>query len=242
VTKEVLWRTTAHYLPTLASKSSLLEETRLFLAMYAQTGDIKLASQMLIDTALPQRSRQTRITIVQILRKRFVQWNPPLWVLDELVVFAQDQNADTFRIAMLLHLARQDRLLYDFVQQVIVPSWQLNAYKISPSDVQGFLDEVQEEHLEIARWSYTTRERLSQSVLTVLRNCRLLKGEAHKAIVAPTVPQQVVRHLMHLLVAEGIPREKLASHPDWQMFLWDSAQAQKALDMVTTQEQALWTV
>jgi hypothetical protein len=241
-TKEIHWRTTAHYLPTLASKSSLLEETRLFLAQYAQTGSTKLASQTLIDTGLPQRSRQTRQTIVRIIRMRFVQWNPPSWVLDELAVFAQDKNHDIFRLAVLVHIARQDRLLYDFVQQVIVPHWHANVYKVLRSDVQGFLDTVQEEHLEVVRWSYTTRERLSQSVLTVLRNCRLLKGEAHKSIVAPLVPQQVVHHLIHLLVAEGITGENLAHHPDWQLLLWDSVQAQTAIDMVTMQERVSWTI
>lgn len=240
--REIHWRTTAHYLPTLASKSSLLEETKLFLALYTQTGSTKLASQALLDTALPQRSRQTRRTIVRILHARFVQWNPPSWVLDDLAIFAQDKNDDIFRLAVLLHIARQDRLLYDFVQQVIVPHWYANAYKVTTSDVQGFLDKVQEEHLEITHWSYTTRDRLSQSVLTVLRNCRLLKGEVNKSIVAPTVPQQVVRHLMHLLVAEGIMVEDLAHHPDWQLLLWDSAQAQKAIDMVTMQERVSWTV
>jgi len=241
-TKEILWRTVAHYSPTLASKSSLLEETKLFLASYTQTGSTKLASQMLIDTVLPQRSRQTRKTIVRILRTRLVQWNPPSWVLDELALFAQDQHPDTFRLAMLLHIARQDRLLYDFVQQVIVPRWYAKTYKVLRSDVQGFLDDVQEEHLEITHWSYTTREKLSRNALTVLRDCKLLKGDAYKHIVSPTVPQQVVRHLIHLLLAEGINADNLAHHPDWQLWLWDHVQAQKAVDMVIRQEQTSWTV
>jgi hypothetical protein len=171
---------------------------------------------------------------------RLVRWNPPSWVLDDLASFARDANPDMLRVALLLHTARQDRLLYDFVQQVVVPRWYAGVYKIIRSDVQGFLDKAQEEHAEILGWSYTTRERLSNSVLTVLRDCRLLKGEANKHIVAPHIPMQVAHHLVHLLLAEGIAEGDMARHPDWQLWLWNEEQAQKAIAMVTTQEHAAW--
>ena len=240
VTKETIWRATGTYSPKLASKSSLVEEARLFLTTYAQSGDIAEASKVLIDTILPQRSRETRATIVGILRTRLVRWKPPSWVLDDLVTFACDANPDTLRLALLLHTARQDRLLYDFVQQVIVPRWYSGMYKVIRSDVQGFLDKAQEEHSEVLGWSYTTRQRLSNSVLTVLRDCRLLKGEANKHIVAPYVPIQVAHHLIHLLIAEGVAEENMAQHPDWQLWLWDEEQVRKAIAMVTTQERMAW--
>ncbi len=77
----------------------------------------------------------------------------------------------------------------------------------------------QEEHPEVLGWSYTTRQRLSNSVLTVLRDCKLLKGEAQKHIVAPHVPLQVARHLVRLLFAEGVVEEDMAQYPDWHLWL-----------------------
>ncbi len=237
VTKETLWRATGSYSPKLASKASLVDEAKLFLTTYAQLGDLSATSKVLIDTVLPQRSRETRATIVGVLRIRLVRWNPPSWVLDDLVSFARDSNPDTLRLALLLHTARQERVLYDFVQQVIVSRWYAGMYKVIRSDVQGFLDIAQEEHPEVLRWSYTTRQRLSNSVLTVLRDCRLLKGEINKHIVTPHIPMQVAHHLVRLLLAEGIANEDIAHHPDWRLWLWDEAQAQKVVAMVTAQEQ-----
>lgn len=239
-TRETHWRAAGTYLPTLASKSSLVEEARIFLTTYAQSPNTTEASKALIDTMLPQRSRDTRVTIVGILRMRLVRWNPPPWVLNDLVSFARDANPDTLRVALLLHTARQDRLLYDFVQQVVVPRWYSGTYKVMRSDVQGFLDAAQEDHSELLKWSFATREKLSGNVLTVLRDDKLLKGEVNKHIITPYIPMQVARHLVHLLIAEGIAKEEMARHLDWRLWLWNEEQAQKAIAMVTTQEHMAW--
>jgi Putative inner membrane protein (DUF1819) len=235
-TKEIAWRATGIYVPTLASKASLLEETRVFLETYAQCGSIEQASQLLNDGGLPQRSRRTRTTIVGIIRMRLTRWHPPAWVLDDLVSFARDTRSDAFPLAVLLHTARQDRLLYDFVQKVVVPRWYNGTYKLIPSDVQGFLDTMQPEHPEISHWGYTTRERLSNGVLTVLRDCKLLKGEVNKYIGTPLVPTAAVEHLIHLLQGEEISQDVMAQHLDWRLWLWDTTQAQGAIDICIRQE------
>lgn len=231
------WRATGPYLPTLASKASLLEESKLFLLTYGQVRDTTTASQQLIHSVLLQHSRRTRTTIVNILRKRLVRWYPPSWVLDDLLSFAQETLADSLRIALLLHTVRQDRLLYDFVQQEIVPRWHTGSTWVMRSDVQRFLDAAQETHPEITRWSYSTREKISRNALTVLRDGGLLKGASSKRIVLPYVPQPVVHHLIRLLQAEGVTTEHIAQHPDWQLFLWDVPQAQQAVDRFMAQAQ-----
>jgi len=216
--------------PTLAGKSSLLEESRLLLEAYAQSGDAQVACKALIDGVLPQRSRETRASIVRVLRERLLRWHPPTWVLTDLLAFARTTSSDAFHLAMLLHIARQDLLLYNFVQQVIVPRWYAGTTKMIRSDVQGFLDAAQEVHPEVNGWSHATRERLSRGVLTVLRDCKLLKGGVKKQIVLPLVPEPAVHHLIRLLKAEGVACEQIAQHPDWRLWLWDTAQAQKALE------------
>src|SRR5437016_6222363 len=84
------WRASGPYLPTLASKTSLIEETRQFLLTYARLGDVEAARQALVNGGLPQRSRATRKTIVEIVQIRLTRWHPPVWVLDDLNTFAQD--------------------------------------------------------------------------------------------------------------------------------------------------------
>src|SRR5437868_5144899 len=81
------WRASGAYVPTLAGKSSLLEESRLLLEAYARSGDAQTACKALVDGILPQRSRETRASIVKVLRMRLFRWHPPAWVLNDLVIF-----------------------------------------------------------------------------------------------------------------------------------------------------------
>ncbi len=224
------WRTTGSYLPTLSSKTSLLEETRLFLLTYARLGDLETTRQALVNGGLPQRSHATRATIVNIVQLRLTRWNPPVWVLDDLIAFAQDGHHAEFQAAMLLHTTRQDHLLYDFVQQIVVQRWFAGERQFIRADVQRFLDSVQLAHPEVDKWSHSTREKLSRNVLTTLRDFGLLQGTASKHIVEPIVPLVVIQHLILLLQKEGIPPDQIAHHPDWQLWLWDAARAQKAID------------
>ncbi len=230
------WRARGSYLPTLASKTSLIEETRLFLLTYARLRDIEATRQALVNGGLPQRSRATRATIVKIEQIRLTRWHPPIWVLEDLVTFAQDGHQAELQAALLLHTARQDNLLYDFIQQVVVLHWFAGERELIRADVQRFLDEVPSMHPEVTGWSHSTREKLSRNVLTTLRDFGLLQGTATKQIVEPIVPPVVVQHLIRLLQEEGVPPEHLAQHPDWQLWLWDAERAQQVIATYLLQE------
>ena len=233
------WRADGSYLLRLASKTSLIEESRQFLLTYARLGDIEATRQALVNEELPQRSRATRVTIVEIVQIRLTRWHPPAWVLEDLVAFAQDGKQTELTAALLLHTARQDVLFYDIIQQVVAPHWFAGERELIRADIQRFLDGAQSEHPEVAGWGHSTREKLAGNALSTLRDFGLLSGKASKQIVEPIVPPAVVQHLLHLLQAEGLPPGQLAGHPDWQLWLWDTARAQKAIDACHLQERAV---
>jgi Putative inner membrane protein (DUF1819) len=226
---ETHWRAQGPYLPTLASKTALIEETRLFLETYDRCRDIVATTQILLNERLPQRSRSTRKSIVTIIQARLVRWNPPDWVREDLLSFALEPSLDALRAALLLHIARQDHLLYDFAQHIATLSRERWVRSVFPYDVQTFLDDRQEEAPEILRWSFHTRSRLATGVLTTLRDCGLLKEKVNKRLWVPLIPENVVNHLIRLLRAENIPQEQIAHHPDWQLWLWSPEQAQSVL-------------
>ena len=170
------WRATGSYLLRLASKTSLIEETRQFLLTYARLRDSETTRLALVNGGLPQRSRATRATIVNIVQIRLTRWHPPVWVLDDLIAFAQDGHQAELQAALLLHTARQDHLLYDFVQQIVVQRWFAGERELIRADVQRFLDSAQSTHPEVAGWSHSTREKLSSNMLTTLRDFGLLQG------------------------------------------------------------------
>ncbi len=233
------WRASGSYLLRLASKTSLIEESRYFLLTYAQLRDIEATRQALVNNGLPQRSRATRATIMEIVQIRLTRWHPPAWVLDDLIAFAQEGHQVELQAALLLHTARQDRLFYDIIQQVIVPHWSAGEPNVVPAEIQRFLDDAQALHPEVANWSYSTRVRLCRHALATMRDFGLLQGKETKQIVEPIVPPAVVHHLMRLFQEEGISPDCLAQHPDWHLWLWDAQRAQKAIDTSMLQERAL---
>jgi hypothetical protein len=235
-TEQPAWRATGPYLPTNASKTGLLEETRLFLLSLDRLQAIGAARQALLDGELPQRSRETRETIAQIIQQRLTRWSLPPWVYQDLIVFAQDRHQPSLHAALLVHVVRQDALLYDFVQQEIVPRWERGDHVLIRADVQRFLDGALGDHPEIDDWSRETREKLAGNMLSILRDYGLLRGREKKQIVEPLVPSAVVAHLIRLLREEGVAEEALADHPDWSIWLWDQRRAREAIARTATQE------
>jgi hypothetical protein len=216
---DTIWRSTGPYLPTNASKAGLLDETRQFLMAYGRLGDIRLAADKMIAGGFPQRSRDTRVTVMLVIRRRLFNWRPPSWVLDDLASLANNAAPESLQATLLLHAARQDRLLYDVVQQVIVPQWAEGQRIVSRADMQRFLDASVATHPEIEGWSRETREKLAGNLLTILRDYGMLQGTARKQIVEPIVPPSAVRHLAWLLTAEGITPSESIHHPDWRLWL-----------------------
>ncbi len=235
-TEQPIWRATDLYLPTNASKTGLLEETRLFLLSLSERGDVSAARKALVDGALPQRSRETREVIVRIIQQRLTRWSPPPWVYHDLIAFAQDRHHPSLQAALLLHVVRQDALLYDFVQRDIVPRWERGDHVLVRADVQRFLDQSLAGHPEIDSWSRETREKLAGNMLSILRDYGLLRGREKKQIIEPLVPSPVVNHLIRLLHEEGIAEEALVDHPDWSIWLWNKRRARQAIAGPVTKE------
>jgi hypothetical protein len=235
-TEQPVWRATGAYLPTNASKTGLIEETRVFLLALERFHDIGAARQALLDGELPQRSRETRQTIVGIIQQRLTRWSLPSWVYQDLIVFAHDAHQASLQAALLLHVVRQDALLYDFVQREIGPRWERGDHVLVRADVQRFLDQALADHPEIDAWSRETREKLAGNMLSILRDYGLLRGREKKQIVEPLVPPLLVEHLIRLLREEGAAEEALADHPDWSIWLWDNARAHQAITRAGMQE------
>lgn len=223
------WRATGPYLPTAASKNGLIAETRLFLRAYAASGSVAQARNDLVDRLLPQRSRETRVVIMRNVLARLTRWNPPAWVLDDLVEAGEQESLSRLRILLLIHHARQETLLFDTVQELVVPCWQRGEPQLNRDDALAFLAERTSRHVEIDSWSYETRVKIAGNLLTTLRDYGLLIGKQIREIVEPAVDEQAFEHLARLLIEEGIPEARLADHPDWRLWLMPPERVQARL-------------
>ena len=230
----IQWRASGPYVASSALFGGVLEETKLYFAVFAhQTGTlpppVQQTGRILVVGGLLQRARSSRRSIVQRIQSRLTSWTPPAWVLEDLAAFAQMGTSVDLQAALLIHVCRQDALLYALVQELIVPRWRAGQPWVTSADVQQFLDRALPQHPEIASWTFATRHRLGTLTLTLLRDYGLLQGKARKRIVEPLVSDAVAQHLVRLLRAEGIGEAELPFHPDWQLWLWDADRVKRWL-------------
>ena len=233
-----VWRASGSYVASSALFGGLLDETRLYLKVFAeQAGTLgertQVTRQQLVEGGLLQRARASRRSVVQRIQMRLTSWSPPQWVLDDLVSFAADTGRPDFLSAMLLHVCRQDALLYDLVQGVVAPRWRLGQRDVNRTDVQRFLDEREPRHPEILSWTHQTRDRLATMTLAILRDYGLLQGKVKKRISEPLASERVARYLVCLLRAEGVADGEIPAHPDWNIWLWTPERAAKLLENIT---------
>jgi hypothetical protein len=225
----VKWRLSGPYLANLTASAGLFDETRTFLLSLGKTGDFGKTRHAMVEGGLPQRSRRSRVNIVILILQRLASWQPPQWVWDDLISFAGDNHS--LETALLLHLARQDKLVYDFIQSVVLKKWETGDINVEAADLQKFLDENQEDHPEVRKWTNATRERLSNTLLATLRDYGLLEGRTHKRIVEPLVPPQVINHLACLLREEGVAESDIPVHHDWRLWLMAEPRVKAALTL-----------
>ncbi len=166
----VSWRASGRYTANNTSRGALLLETQAFLLAYGDAaGDLRAradaARLTLLNTVLQEHARESRATTVGRIRERLIQWEPPDWVLDDLVAFARLPELDHLKAALLLHLCRRDALLYDLVQNVVAPRWSTGGTTVNNDHVQQFLDAATPAHAEILGWRYETRNKLVSNSL-----------------------------------------------------------------------------
>ena len=219
------WRAEGAYLASSALVPGIPLETRQFLLTYGETAGspaerLEQTRRLLLEGRLPQQARASRVTMANRIQKRLCSWQPPAWVLSDLIDFARAATREALQAALLLHVCRQDYLLYSLVQEVIVPRWEAGNPQIDVIDIQRYLDSASATHPEIASWTYTTRKKLCSTALSTLRDYGLLQGKVRKKIVEPTVPEVVAAHLIHLLRAEGVTEMAISQHADWRLWLW----------------------
>ncbi|MBW7885559.1 MAG: DUF1819 family protein [Caldilineaceae bacterium] len=104
------------------------------------------------------------------IARRLTTWHPPAWVLDDLILFAGQPGRLALQAALLMHVCRQDQLLYALVRQVVGPKWDEGSPEIDSTDVQRFLDQQASAHPEIESWTRQTRERIGSTTLAILRD------------------------------------------------------------------------
>jgi hypothetical protein len=136
--------------------------------------------------------------LVTLVRRKF-----PTAALDRLLYF---------------HSARADELLYDAVTEILVPLQARGLVDINVQNFQRSLAKWVGEGKTAGHWSEPTITRISQGLLSALRDFGVLQGAVNKKIAHAYVPIESFAYIVFYLKQHQASGAKLIELPDWNLF------------------------
>ena len=152
----------------------------------------------------PQRARSSRSRIWNSLHQRYLAHNIP-WVIEALQQAYKFGPQSAELLSMLyLHYALRDRLVFDFVTEVLWTRWQEKQLAVTSAELKNLLDQAVITQPQITCWSQTTRDHLCRSIIAALRDFAVFYGSRKKKLQRPVLPLFTAEHLLRILIAEGV--------------------------------------
>jgi len=196
----------------------IVESERVFSALADGHSLDEVKAKCVAGILLSQRAEQSRKRIWVSLNHRYFSHGNS-WVREDIV--EAYKQGDSFIDLLYIHFALRDLLTFDFVTKVLFEQRNKTQHPIDKSDVRDLLDSKSLDQPHIANWSESSRDKLSNSTLTALRDFGILTGKNKKRLVHRTVSSFAAEHLLRVLTWEGERGRNVISDPTWKLFLMD---------------------
>lgn len=226
--------------PPLSSRltmaGALLYETHQLFQAFSQFTDLGLIREAIIDKDLLHKTSYNRRRIMWIALHHRYLTPAPQWIGNALAQAATYGNQSPEFLSLgYLYFALRDQVTFQFITNVIWPTWQQGSTRVTYRDAMRFIRDLGSEDQDASPWSEATKKKLASTLLSSLRDFGLLKGTAAKTIQRPPVALETAYHLLCILWAEGKSGREIINAPDWRLFLWTEADIVQALTQLDQQ-------
>jgi hypothetical protein len=119
---------------------------------------------------------------------------------------------------LYFHSARADHLLHDAVTEILVPLQARGLLDINVQDLHRSLAKWVDEGKTTGHWSEPTITRISQGLLSSLRDFGVLQGAVNKKIALPHLPIESFSYVVFYLIQHERSGAKLIELPEWKLF------------------------
>jgi hypothetical protein len=226
--KEEHRRISAPYTAKIIKAGALIGDTKTLLSHW----DIDASVEMNIDRVqrdniFGKASRSRVQDVLAIFRQRYLTEEPITRALVTLV----RGKFPTAALGRLLyfHTARADKLLHDAVTEILAPMQAQGLMDINVHDFQRSLAKWVDEGKTIGHWSEPTVTRISQGLLSALRDFGVLQGAVNKSIAPAYLPIESFAYIVFCLKQRQPSGAKLIELPDWKLFFLSRAGVERFL-------------
>lgn len=165
---------------------------------------------------LGKSSRSRAEDILSIFRQRYLAEDSVARALARLV--RNQCNGNTIARILYFHSVRADSLLRDVVIELLVPKWSQGTTDIDVREIELALKKWVEEGKTLGTWSDYTVHRVTQGVLSTLRDFGVLQGAVNKRIAPAYLSVQAFSYIAFYLKQYQPSGTKLLDLADWKLF------------------------
>ncbi len=207
----------AAYTSRIIKAGALLPDTKTLLAHWDLSESVKLNLQRLQRENVFGKASRSRVEdIVGIFLQRYLAEPPVIGALLKLVM--KRLPASALDRILYFHAAKADRLLHDVVTEIVGPMIARGLSDISVDEIQKTVARWVKEGKTTSEWSENTTCRVTQGLMSALRDFGILQGAVHKRIVPTYVPVTAFAYVMFYLKEHQPSGAKLVEHPDWRLY------------------------
>lgn len=207
------------YTTQLQAGLGLIEETRLLLSLYEPgMTRVELTEKALSSGLFPRVSARRLDNIArECFAPRYLR--PPSTAV-ALKRLAETLHRDEFSQLLLIHTARANRILADFIREVYWPLYSAGRDLLSLDDARDFIIEAVRAGKTQKPWSASTIRRMSTYLIICCADYGLLTANVRgpRKIEPFRIQPKTVAYLAYDLKFLALGDNQIIGHPDWQLF------------------------
>jgi len=207
----------APYSSKIIKAGALIGDTKTLLSHWDRTYSVaENIIRVQRDNVFGKASRSRVEDILAIFRQRYLREES---VTNALITLVRGKFAAAALDRILyFHSARADQLLHDAVTEILVPMHERGLADINVREFQRSLAKWVTEGKTTGHWSEYTITRISQGLLSTLRDFGVLQGATNKKIAPAFLPTEAFAYIMFFLKQHQPSGVKLIELPDWKLF------------------------
>jgi hypothetical protein len=207
----------APYTSRIIKAGALLADTKTLLSHWDTAASVKANLARIRQENLFGKASRSRVEdILAIFRQRYLSHED---VAKALIVFVQNRlPAASLDRILFFHSARNDRLLHDAVTELLLPLNARGATDVDALDVQRGIAKWVAQGKTAGTWGDATILRVTQGLLSALRDFGILQGAVNKRISPAHLPIEAFAYIAFYLSQQQPSAAKLLELPDWKLF------------------------
>ncbi|NAW35026.1 BrxA family protein [Halomonas alimentaria] len=207
------------YTTQLQAGLGLIEETQRLLELY----EPDMSTQQLYERALEsgQFPLVTARRLLNIVKECFApRYLRQPGVAESVKLLFPCLDSDERRQLLMLHTARANVILADFIREVYWPRYTSGRNSLSRDDALRFVEDAVREGRTQKRWADSTISRMSGYLLSACADFGLLEDRLRgpRRLYSLRLSTRVAGYLAYDLKLQDLGDNQVLNHPDWQLF------------------------